>query len=132
MRDTAFKNKENKQKLDDIMHPAIRQTTLQQIHKYELQKNKYCIIVVPLLIETGFIKLVDRVLIVIAPLEQKLTWLKKRSQLNPEEAAQIMAAQTTDDEKLAVPDDVIYNDSDIVTVQSKVQQLHQQYLTLAH
>jgi len=101
LRDIAFKNKENKQKLDAIMHPAIRRTTLEQIHIHEQKESPYCIIVVPLLIETGFIKLVDRVLVVTAPFEMRLKWLNKRSQLNTEKATEIIASQTTDKEKLA-------------------------------
>ncbi len=132
LRDIAFKNKESKQKLDAIMHPAIRQATLEQIHNQEKGDNPYCIIVVPLLIETGFIELVDRVLVVTAPFEMRLKWLNKRSQLNTETATDIIASQTTDTEKLAVADDHINNDNDLATIQSKVKELHKHYLRLTN
>ena len=130
LRDIAFINKENKKNLDNIMHPAIRQSTLEEIQNYEDLKYPYCIIVVPLLIETGFIKLVDRVLVVTAPLERKLHWLEKRSQLSPTKANVIMNKQSSDKEKLAQADDVINNDSDIENIHIKVSELHQQYLKL--
>ena len=130
LRDIAFINKENKKNLDNIMHPAIRQSTLEEIQNYEDLKYPYCIIVVPLLIETGFIKLVDRVLVVTAPLERKLQWLEKRSQLSPTKANIIMNKQSSDKEKLAQADDVINNDSDIENIHIKISELHQQYLKL--
>lgn len=130
LRDIAFINKENKKNLDNIMHPAIRQSTLEEVQNYEDLKHPYCIIVVPLLIETGFIKLVDRVLVVTAPLERKLQWLEKRSQLSPTKANIIMNKQSSDKEKLAQADDVINNDSDIENIHIKISELHQQYLKL--
>lgn len=132
LRDIAFKNAENKQQLDAIMHPVIRQATLEQIQIRAKQQNSYCIIVVPLLIETGFIKLVDRVLVVTAPFNMRLKWLDKRSQLNTKKATEIIGSQTTDKEKLAVADDHIENDNDLADIQSKVTQLHKRYLTLTN
>lgn len=132
LRDIAFKDKENKQKLDAIMHPAIRRAAIEQIDIHEQQQNPYCMIVVPLLIETSFIELVDRVLVVTAPVKMRLKWLDKRSQLNTKKANAIIAAQTSDKEKLAIADDHINNDSDLAAIQSKVIQLHKHYLKLAN
>ncbi len=131
LRDIAFKNKENKTLLDSIMHPAIRQATLEKIRHVESKGAPYCIIVVPLLIETGFIKLVDRVLVVTAPHERKLKWLKKRSQLNKENAEKLMSAQSSDLEKLKISDDHIHNDKDLQNIFEQVKKLHQKYLLLA-
>ena len=131
LRNIAFLNNKNKERLDNIMHPAIRQATLEKIQHCEKQQHSYCMIVVPLLIETGFIKLVDRVLVVTAPLERKLQRLEKRSQLNATQANKIIEKQSTDEEKLALADDIISNDSDIKSIQIKVAQLHQQYLTMS-
>lgn len=132
LRDIAFKDKESKAKLDAIMHPAIRQASIEQIHLQEQQQSPYCIVVVPLLIETGFIKLVDRVLVVTAPFDKRLSWLEKRSELSKEKATKIISSQTSDEEKLALADDHINNESDLATIQTKVAQLHKHYLKLAN
>lgn len=131
LRDIAFKNKVNKAQLDSIMHPAIRQATLEKIKHIESKGTPYCIVVVPLLIETGFIKLVDRVLVVTAPHERKLKWLKKRSQLDKVNAEKIMSAQSSDIEKLKISDDHIHNDKDIQRIFEQVKKLHQKYLLLS-
>lgn len=131
LRDRAFKDSTSKALLDSIMHPVIRQATLKKIKLTEDQDKPYCIIVVPLLIETGFIKLVDRVLVVTAPHERKLQWLEKRSQLDQERAEKIMSTQSSDMEKLKISDDHIHNDSDIQSIQNQVKELHQKYLLLS-
>jgi dephospho-CoA kinase len=135
LREIAFSSEENKKQLDAIMHPAIRSASLNQIEteaarQKKLAINSYCIIVVPLLIETGFIKLVDRVLVVTAPLENKLKWLKKRSNLDTNQALKIIQKQSSDEEKIALADDVIQNNSDIPNLKKAVLQLHETYLGL--
>jgi len=73
LREIAFANDANKADLDAIMHPAIRTETLEQIDLYK--SEPYCIVVVPLLIETNFKDLVDHILVVTAPIERRLEWL---------------------------------------------------------
>ena len=130
LREIAFLNKTNKEKLDNIMHPSIRHSTLKQIQDCEKLNPPYCIIVVPLLIETGFINFVDRVLVVTAPIEKKLLWLEKRSQLDAISAKKIISKQSSDEEKLSHADDVIHNTSSLDNIQTEVLRLHQHYVSL--
>ncbi len=130
LREIAFQTPENKTKLDNIMHPVIRQETLHQIKLAEKKENKYCIVVVPLLIETGFKKLVDRVLVVTAPHNRKLNWLKKRSELDQVTAEKIMSSQSSDAEKLAIANEHIHNDLDLDNITARVKALHTYYLSI--
>lgn len=130
LREIAFSSKSNKAKLDSIMHPAIRKQTLAKI---EQQTDKdYCIVVVPLLIETNFKTLVDRILVITAPQERKLIWLKKRSGLKANEAQAIIDSQTSDEERLVYAHDHIVNDKDIDDIKKQVQELHEKYLAIAN
>ena len=131
LRKVAFKSPQNKQKLDQIMHPLIRLETINKIEKISTNNPDYCIIVVPLLIETKFHELVDRVLVVTAPIKNKLLWLKKRSNLTTEMAKKIMSAQSSDEIKLHYADDHIVNDSDIKNIFKKVTELDRQYKELS-
>ncbi len=132
LRDLAFQTPENKKKLDNIMHPVIRQETLHQIKLAEKKENKYCIVVVPLLIETGFKKLVDRVLVVTAPHNRKLNWLKKRSELDQVTAEKIMSSQSSDAEKLAIANEHIHNDLDLDNITARVKALHTYYSSITN
>lgn len=129
LREIAFSSKINKKKLDSIMHPAIRKQTLIEIEK--LNQSDYCLVVVPLLIETNFKNIVDRVLVITASTQRKLTWLKKRSGLEPEEAQVIIDAQISDEERLSHANDHIYNNKGIAELSQKVQMLHEKYLAIA-
>lgn len=129
LRKIAFSNNENKLKLDNIMHPAIRLETLAEIDKHS--KAIYCIVVVPLLIETNFKELVDRVLVVSAPEQRRLGWLKQRSNLTTKEAKAIINSQTSDEERLRYADDYIINDKEIDDLKKHVYDLHATYLDIA-
>ena len=129
LRDIAFDSASNKQALDAITHPAIRDKTYHQI---KLVSAPYCIVVVPLLNSTSpFIEFMQRVLVVTAKLEIKIERVKKRSQLTKEEIITIMATQLDDSERLSFADDVINNDGSIEQAQQQVDSLHSQYLDLA-
>ena len=130
LREIAFSSKENKATLDSIMHPTIRKQTLLEI-KQQAHAD-YCIVVVPLLIETNFKELVDRILVVTASQTRKLMWLKKRSGLEVDEAQIIIDSQISDDERLNYAHDHIINDDSIDEVNKQVQALHEKYLAIAN
>ena len=128
LREIAFDNDDSKQKLDEITHPAIRQQTFEQIDQADYA---YCIVVVPLLIETDFKDFVDRILVVTANKQDRVNWIKKRSALSEEEINDIMQAQTQDEIRLKFADDIIQNTSTLEALKDQVETLHQKYLELA-
>ena len=125
----AFANQDNKALLDSITHPAIGEKTVQQINRVSFQ---YCILVVPLLAPNSkFIELMQRILIVTAEHKTKLSRVAKRSGLSHKETKRIMDTQLSDKERLTFADDTIANDGTIKDAQSRVEDLHQQYLSLS-
>ena len=129
LRDIAFSSRQNKQALDAITHPAIREETHQQIKS---ATAPYCLVVVPLLNQNSpFIKLMQRVLVVTAKREVKIERVKKRSQLSKEEITTIMQTQLDDSERLRFANDVINNNGSIEEAYEQVDNLHTQYLKLA-
>lgn len=128
LRSAAFSNQENKQKLDNIMHPAIRSATLEQMQS---ASSEYCVVVVPLLIETNFKALVDRVLVVTAPYEKRVQWIAKRSGLDRAETEAIINSQTSDAKRLEHATEHLTNDNSLESLRNKVKELHQTYLALS-
>ena len=129
LREIAFSSESNKQALDDITHPIIRQETYSQI---EMVSTPYCLVVVPLLkADSAFIKFMHRVLVVTAKRDVKIERVKKRSQLSKEQILKIMNTQLDDSERLSFADDVINNDNSIKSAYQQVDSLHAQYLDLA-
>jgi len=125
LREIAFANDANKANLDAIMHPAIRAETLEQIALHDSQP--YCIVVVPLLIETNFKDFVDHILVVTAPIERRFEWLEKRSDLDKTKANAIISKQSSDADKLQFADEHISNDGTLEDIANKVNKLHKKY-----
>ncbi|MEJ2138106.1 MAG: dephospho-CoA kinase [Gammaproteobacteria bacterium] len=128
LRQTIFDDPAARARLEAITHPLIREATLAQAR---LAGGPYQIIAVPLLAETGFKDIVDRVLVVDCPQEIQLQRLMKRDNESQESAKKILAAQASRAERLAIADDVIVNDGTIAQLEEKVTQLHNRYLSLA-
>lgn len=122
----VFSNDAARKKLEAILHPRIRKEAL---HRIKALKASYCILVVPLLIETDFIGLVDKVLVVDASDHNRIERIKARSGLSETEVRSILDAQTSRSERLSVADYVIENDGTAAELRAKVDELHRQIVS---
>ena len=118
----VFSDPPNRHKLESILHPRIKEVVLQQVQDLGAP---YCVVVVPLLIETDFVELVDRILVIDAPDDKRIEWIRERSGISESELAQIIAAQTSRKKRLAAADYIIVNDGSISELQNKVLEVHQ-------
>ena len=128
LRQRIFSNPAERARLEAILHPRIRAAVTRQV---EALHAPYCVIVVPLLIETGFTDLVDRVLVIDADDAARVQRTTARSGLNEPEIRSIMASQAGRGERLQKADDVITNNSDLAHLEREVARLHTTYLSLA-
>ena len=131
LRRLVFADPAARQRLEAALHPLIRARTLAEIDALNRRGAAYCLIAVPLLVETGFQALVDRVLVVDCPEELQLKRLMARDQTSPEQAGNMLAAQTTREKRLQVADDVIDNGGSVASTQAQVKKLHRCYMDLA-
>lgn len=129
MRRKIFSDPDSKQRLEDILHPAVRQRMQDWVSEI---RAPYCILVIPLLLETGQTDLVDRVLVVDIPEKEQLKRVAARDSLSHNAVSSIMATQADRQSRLAAADDIIDNDTDPATLQQRVADLHRQYLELLH
>ena len=128
LRSLVFADKSQRLALEAILHPLIRTRTIEWAGQ---AGGPYQVLVVPLLIETGFRTLVDRVLVVDCPEEQQRARLLARDDETPERVGQILAAQAGLAERLAAADDIIDNSGTLAQTRSQVTELHTRYLHLA-
>ena len=129
----VFSNKEQKQQLENILHPAIRNEVNQQIQSFSLHTPppKYLIVVIPLLLETGFTDLIDRILVVMADENVRVERTKQRDNRTLDEIHAIISSQVNDDKRLSAADDIIENNNDFKQLESQVMKLHKKYLQLS-
>jgi len=125
LRDIVFSEPTKRQSLERILHPQIRAEMARRIRDVN---DPYCVLVIPLLAETGPHPLVDHVLAVDTPEHMRRLWLRSRSGLDDEQITTIFAAQASREQRLAIADDIIVNDEDIDALIGQVDALHQKYL----
>ena len=128
LRERVFAEEGSRQRLEAITHPRIRDETLRRMHN---AGGPYQVIVVPLLVESGFGALVDRVLVVDCPQELQRQRLMDRDDTSTETAEAMMRSQTDRDTRLEAADDVIDNSGTLEDTRRQVEHLHNRYLALA-
>ena len=128
LREHVFSDPADKQALENILHPAVRSTIEIQLTAVE---SPYCVLVVPLLIETGFSDMVDRILVVLASEANRIERVRKRSDLSEQQVRNIINTQATDAERLEVAHDVVTNDGPLDALQGQVDALDRKYRELA-
>jgi len=128
LRSRVFENPAERQWLERLTHPAIRELTDKRC---ESATSDYVIVAIPLLVETAGAERFDRVLVVDCSPEIQFARLQARDGASRAEAERMLAAQATREQRLAVADDVITNDGDLAALREQVEKLHRQYLKLA-
>jgi len=128
LRSRVFANPAERQWLERLTHPAIRELTDERC---ESATSDYVIVAIPLLVETAGAGRFDRVLVVDCSPEIQLARLQARDGASRAEAERMLAAQATREQRLAVADDVVTNDGDLAALREQVEKLHRQYLKMA-
>ncbi|MCS6134491.1 dephospho-CoA kinase [Shewanella baltica] len=128
LRQRIFSHPEEREWLNQLLHPMIRQEMLVQVEK---ATSAYVIMVVPLLFENGLDRLVNRTLVVDISPELQINRTVKRDNVDASQVNNIISSQCSRSEKLARADDIIDNQGEISTLKREVLALHQRYLQLS-
>jgi dephospho-CoA kinase len=128
MRQRVFNDPAQREQLEAIMHPAIRE---ELARRSRAAGGDYQIHVIPLLIETGRREIYDRILVVDSSEEEQIKRLMTRDSTDREHATRILAAQASREQRLAAADDVIVNMGTVEDLPRFVQTLHKNYSLLA-
>lgn len=128
LRNIIFNNAEEKEWLEQLLHPIINKEIQQQLTDVQSQ---YAILSSPLLLETHQHKLVDRILVVDASEELQIQRAMRRDNNNPELIKAIMHSQISRQERCARANDIIQNHGEIEELQPQVDKYHQLYLELS-
>jgi dephospho-CoA kinase len=124
----VFADDAKRQRLEAILHPLIRSRT--RVKLAELTAP-YALVAVPLLVETSFGELVDRVLVVDCAESLQLERLIKRDAIPKAEASAMVRAQVDRAARLKAAHDVIDNNGTTDATRRQVDLLHRRYLDLA-
>ena len=128
LRGLVFENEAKRRQLEMWLHPLIRARTLAKLAEIV---TPYALVAVPLLVETDFGQLVDRVLVVDCPEHLQLERLMKRDAIPRPEALAMLRAQADRGTRLKAAHDVIDNSGTREATRGQVELLHRRYLELA-
>ena len=127
LRNIVFNDDEQKKKLEQILHPAIREDISFAISN---SKSPYTIIMVPLIYETNSKDNYNRILVIDCDEDIQISRAVSRDGASEEDIKKIINSQATKKERLSIADDVISNNSSIEKLSEKVLHLHKNYLEL--
>ena len=128
LRRQVFTDVQQRHRLEAILHPLIRSNIIRLVNETE---SAYCVVVIPLLLETGQTDLVDRILVVDAPVTMQIARVSARDGLSSAEITAIMATQADRSTRLAAATDVICNDADRAALADRIEELHAQYMEIS-
>jgi dephospho-CoA kinase len=125
LRSKIFSNDKEKQWLNALLHPLIRQNILNDLL---LASGDYCILSAPLLLENNLQALVNRILVIDVSEETQLSRTCQRDNSNQQEVKSIINSQISREKRLTFADDIINNESnDLNEVLTQVNALDKRY-----
>ncbi|MEZ9621663.1 dephospho-CoA kinase [Vibrio sp. 10N.222.55.A3] len=128
LRELIFSDPKEKQWLNDLLHPMIRDKIDSDLSKVT---SPYALLVAPLLVENQMQGMADRVLIVDVPTEVQIERTMSRDNVSREQVASILKSQASREQRLAVADDVIKNHTKNQELLPQITDLHQKYLAIS-
>ncbi len=120
----VFNSPQKRKQLESILHPPIR------VEMYALAQQdaqRYCVLDIPLLVESGQYRDMRRVVVVACAPELRARRLREQRDMTDAQITQVMETQASEAERLARADDVIDNNGTPEDIETQVAALHQAY-----
>ena len=121
----VFSDPVARKKLEEYIHPKVKDEILKIFCE---SQEKYVLVSIPLLLETGFDKLFDKIIFVQCDDKLRLERLMKRNNFTKEQALKRMNAQMPQDDKINKSDFVIHNNSTKEKLAEQVNELLNNFL----
>ena len=128
LRKRVFNSPEERDKLEAILHPAIR---IEIAARMAVLSSGYCILSVPLLIESGFTDMVNRILVIDTSHKTQLSRTMQRDGISEDETLKILNTQSSRKNRLKWADDLIDNNGGELDLDVQIEKLHKKYLSIA-
>lgn len=108
----VFVKKDLLQKLNQIVHPAVKQDALQWANAIEQAGAPYVLKESAILFEENLTEEMDGILLVVAPVQTRIQRVMERDGITQQQIEERMNHQWPDEQKIALADYVIYNDGE--------------------
>jgi len=130
MRAHVFGDERQRQALEAVLHPLIRAQT--ELRAAALACTvPYLLFDIPLLAEApGTERRFDRVLVIDCPADVQVARVLQRGSMTREQVEAVLAAQASRESRLAIADDVQFNDAGLDQLERAAARLHERYRAL--
>lgn len=123
MAEIVFNDRQARERLNAIVHPIVRALAVKQEERAAL--GQLIVHVVPLLFETGYAGMVDRSVLVTAPLEERIRRVVARDGTDEAHVRARIAAQIDPDSARSRADYVIENDGNRERLRQRVYDVYE-------
>ncbi len=123
----VFNDPSARERLNGLLHPHIRRIAMER--ETRAKPGQIVVHVVPLLFETGYDQLVDKSVLVIAPLEQRIARVVERDGLDEARVRTRMAAQIVPEQVRPRADFVIENDGNLERLRDRTRAIYEALLS---
>lgn len=127
LRKIIFSQPEQKEWINQLLHPMIRAQMLEQLSKV---KSDYALLVIPLMVENNLQTLADKVLVVDVAEETQLQRTIERDNVDHTQVQAILSSQASREQRLAIADYVIKNNAENQKLLPQITELHQKFLEI--
>lgn len=128
--DRVFNDKSLLTQLNALVHPAVFRDTERWLNEQVEKKVPYTLREAALLVETGSYKMLDKLIVVTAPIGDRVERITKRDNVSKADIQARMNNQLEESEKIKLADYVITNDKDIAHLEAQVIKIHHALLRL--
>lgn len=119
----VFGHPENLAKLNATLHPLVFEYVDREIVKLARAGKAFVVIEAALFYESGWHKQMDLMVVVTAPIEKRLQWLKNRDGVAIEQIQARMAHQISVEHKAEQADYVIENDGSLAELENAIHRM---------
>lgn len=115
----VFNDEEKLRELNNLTHPRIRERIMSEIDEIRKKGESIVILDAAILVESGFLDMVDKLLVVTCKQEVQINRIKNRDNCSEQEAISRINSQMSQEEKSKYGDYIIDNSGTITELESK-------------
>lgn len=121
--DIVFEDPSQRQNLERITHPPVLERLAREADSFRRSGHGVLVLEIPLLVETGSLGLVDKVVVVTAEQEAQLERLESRYGISREAGMRRISSQLPLSQKVKIADWVVSTDSDMESTRKQVESI---------
>jgi len=118
----VFSDEEKRRALESITHPEVFRLLAETVERHR-DTDDIVVFDAPLIVETGFHEAVDMLVVVTAPVEQRIERVRRGRGMTEAEAAVRIATQADPADQESAADLIIENDGDLASLERRVDEV---------